>query len=68
MKFACIFDIDFADREKNSYGINGITKYQILDAEEVMQKWNEMTRKKIQEFLLYQYFNFDEWPCASLIL
>ena len=46
LKFACIFDREFACRSIDSTGINGITKYQFLDVEEIMFRWNEMTKKK----------------------
>lgn len=46
MKFACIFDKEFACRDENSVGINGTTKFQFINAEEVMFRWNEMTKQK----------------------
>ena len=46
MKFACIFDKEFAYRNDDSDGINEITKFQFLNVEEIMDRWNEMTRRK----------------------
>lgn len=45
MKYACIFDHEFACRD-DCDGINGTTKYQFLDEEELMYRWNEMTKQK----------------------
>ena len=36
LKFACVFDHEFDCRKDNSDGINGTTKYQFLDKEEIM--------------------------------
>lgn len=57
LKFACIFDNEFAGRDDYSEGINGITKFQFLNEEEIMYRWNEMTKKKysgISALSIYQ--------------
>lgn len=46
LKHACIFDREFSCRSENADGINGNTKFQFLDEEEIMYRWNQLTKQK----------------------
>ena len=56
MKYACIFDQEFAGRSDHSSRINGTTRYQFLDEEELMIRWNEMTKQKYQSISALSIF------------